>query len=73
MNYDEEAIYFKVRDGVVICSWFALCDKPATGVVEHPILKYVPTCDDDAAIYGLTLIPAEFQVEDPIVLMKAED
>lgn len=27
------------------CQWFALCGRPATGTVHHPILGDVPTCD----------------------------
>ena len=28
-----------------LCAWYALCDKPATGTVAHPILGDVPICD----------------------------
>lgn len=27
-----------------MCEWFALCDKPAAGVVVHPVLGDVPCC-----------------------------
>ena len=26
------------------CEWFATCDYPAIGTVEHPVLGAVPTC-----------------------------
>ena len=29
---------------VVLCSWFAFCDNPATVLVPHPVLDDVPTC-----------------------------
>lgn len=28
-----------------VCEWFALCDRPATVLVPHPVLGQVPTCD----------------------------
>lgn len=28
-----------------LCEWFALCLRPATGTVHHPVLGDVPTCD----------------------------
>lgn len=28
----------------VTCSWFALCENPATLVVDHPVLGGVPSC-----------------------------
>lgn len=33
------------------CEWFALCENPATGTIDHPILGPVPTCDRCAAKY----------------------
>ena len=33
----------------VVCRWFALCDRPATGGTPHPALGIVPTCDWCAA------------------------
>jgi hypothetical protein len=27
-----------------VCEWFALCTRPADGVVAHPIIGPVPTC-----------------------------
>lgn len=27
-----------------MCEWFALCTRPADGVVAHPILGMVPCC-----------------------------
>lgn len=29
---------------MTLCQWFALCDHEAVGVVAHPILGDVPTC-----------------------------
>lgn len=29
----------------VLCRWFALCDREATGTTPHPILGDVLTCD----------------------------
>jgi hypothetical protein len=28
----------------IVCQWFALCDRPADGVITHPILDDVPCC-----------------------------
>lgn len=39
----------KKRAGKNPCMWFGGCDKPATGVVAHPTLGDVPTCDSCAA------------------------
>lgn len=46
--------------GEVICEWFALCDNVAHGVVEHPVLGYVPICERCAEKCGLDVIPATF-------------
>lgn len=35
-----------------LCEWFALCDRPATVLVQHPVLGDVPTCDRCAAFSG---------------------
>lgn len=40
-----------------MCEWFALCTRPADGVVAHPILGDVPTCARCAAKLGLELEP----------------
>jgi hypothetical protein len=37
------------------CEWFALCDRPAAGVVHHPVLSPVPTCQRCADRLGLEL------------------
>lgn len=29
----------------VMCSWYAMCVWPAAGVLAHPVLGMVPTCD----------------------------
>ena len=39
------------------CEWFALCDHVAAGVVHHPILGNVPTCQRCADKLGLTFNP----------------
>lgn len=37
------------------CEWFALCDLPADGVVDHPVLADVPCCRRCADKLGLNL------------------
>lgn len=27
------------------CEWFALCDRPAVALLEHPVLHLVPACE----------------------------
>lgn len=44
----------------MICQWYALCPNPATGVVEHPILAYVPTCQRCADKHDFVLHPGTF-------------
>lgn len=39
------------------CQWFALCDREAAGVVAHPVLADVPTCQRCADRLGLLLEP----------------
>jgi hypothetical protein len=34
---------------VVTCSWFLLCENPATMTKPHPVLGPVPICDRCAA------------------------
>jgi hypothetical protein len=41
-----------------LCEWFALCTNQAAGVVEHPVLGQVPTCQRCAAKLSLTLVCA---------------
>ena len=38
------------------CRWFALCERPADGVVEHPVLGDVPVCRTCATNLNLTLV-----------------
>ena len=42
------------------CNYFALCSNEATGVVEHPVLGYVPTCRRCADTVGVHLIVGRF-------------
>lgn len=37
-----------------MCEWFALCTNPAAGMVAHPILGEVPTCERCAKMLDLT-------------------
>ena len=30
----------------ILCEWFALCDREATGYRIHPVLSPVPICDE---------------------------
>jgi hypothetical protein len=32
----------------MVCMWFALCTRPATVAVPHPILGSVPACESCA-------------------------
>lgn len=45
------------------CEMFALCANDATGVVAHPILEYVPSCQRCADRLDGILIPAEFTLD----------
>lgn len=36
------------------CMWFAMCDRPAAGLVAHPVLTDIPTCKECADALGLT-------------------
>lgn len=38
------------------CEWFALCFQPAAGIVKHPILGDVPTCQLCTDRFELPLI-----------------
>jgi len=40
---------------VPTCEWFARCDRPAAGVVDHPMLGDVPCCTPCAEKLGLNL------------------
>lgn len=41
---------------VTVCEWFALCDHASAGVVRHPILGDVPTCERCATKLDLELL-----------------
>ncbi|QIN94208.1 hypothetical protein PP459_gp025 [Streptomyces phage Wakanda] len=41
-----------------MCEWFAKCTNEADGVVKHPILGDVPTCQRCADKLGLELVEA---------------
>ena len=47
-----------------LCEWFALCDRPADGVVSHPILGWVPTCQRCAAKLDLELRCFAIRIEE---------
>ena len=52
------------RPKLVVCGWYALCDRPADGFVSHPVLGEVPTCTRCATKHDLDLtIPALVGVE----------
>lgn len=38
---------------LAVCEWFALCDHPAVGTVDHPILGAVPACERCITKQGL--------------------
>jgi len=42
-------------DGLELCEWFALCDRPAVGTVWHPVLGSVPVCGRCVERLGLEL------------------
>jgi hypothetical protein len=44
----------------VQCEYFALCVRDAAGVVAHPVLTWVPTCERCAARFGLEVVEADF-------------
>lgn len=37
---------------LVTCSWFAVCSRPAEGLLEHPALGAVPICGPCRAVVG---------------------
>lgn len=39
-----------------VCEWFAFCTRESSGVVEHPILGDVPTCERCANKLDLDLL-----------------
>ena len=45
----------------VACQAFALCDRPAEGAVEHPVLGAYLSCARCAARLEQTLQPAEIE------------
>lgn len=40
-----------------MCEYFALCDRPADGTVDNPVLGPVPCCKRCAAVVGATIDP----------------
>lgn len=55
----------QVVDGKVMCGWFgAACGRDADGVVEHPILDYVPCCCHHAEVLELDLVSAEWDLSE---------
>lgn len=38
------------------CAWYLACAEPANGLVQHPVLGYVPTCLRCATKHDLTLV-----------------
>jgi hypothetical protein len=50
---DPEEIY---HDPEGRCEWFARCPNPADGVVDHPVLGNVPTCQRCADRFELSLV-----------------
>lgn len=47
-----------------ICHWFAVCDRPSIGTVQHPMLGAVPTCQRCADRHNLTVTP--YGEEEPV-------
>lgn len=39
----------------MMCEWFARCENEAAGIVRHPILGPVPTCERCTSMLGLEL------------------
>lgn len=37
---------------VLGCTWTATCTHEAVWAVPHPILRYVPTCQEHAEMFG---------------------
>lgn len=37
----------------VMCDWYALCNNWADGLVDHPVLGPVATCERCAEMHGL--------------------
>lgn len=55
-----------------LCEWFALCTRPADGVVSHPILGWVPTCQRCADKLGLQLARSYDGILAPWVLIEED-
>jgi hypothetical protein len=47
-----------------LCEWFALCDREADGIVGHPVLGWVPTCQRCAAKLDLELRAFAIRIEE---------
>lgn len=43
--------------GQLMCTWYALCDRPAVGKVNHVILGPVPVCQRCADKHALVVLP----------------
>lgn len=48
-----------MTEPVLRCQWFALCENEAAGAGAHPILEYVPTCQQCADRFGMELLEME--------------
>ena len=42
-----------------VCEYFVVCERPADGVVHHPVAGTVPTCRRCADLAGAVLEPVE--------------
>lgn len=48
--------WYQNEDGQWVCTWTLTCQREAAGVVAHPILQFVPTCQHHADMLGLDLL-----------------
>lgn len=42
---------------IQLCRYYALCDRPAVGYVDNPIIGRVPTCQRCADKHDIKLVP----------------